>query len=77
MKRGDVANPFAPGPGTQPPCLAGREAPQTWLREELQSMAERGVARKPIIVYAPRGHGKTVLLDSEGMGQEAAHQGVP
>jgi len=26
-------------------------------------MAKGGVARQPIIVYAPRGHGKTVLLD--------------
>ena len=54
-------NPFAPGPGTRPPVLAGRETE----RRRLQSIVEELHARcaGPIhLLQAPRGMGKTVLL---------------
>ncbi len=54
-------NPFAPGPGTSPPVLAGREAE----RRRLQAIVEDLHARcsGPVhLLQAPRGMGKTVLL---------------
>lgn len=57
-----VTNPFAPGAGTPPPELAGRDD----LRETVRIAAERvrrGLAAKSILMVGLRGVGKTVLLD--------------
>lgn len=57
-----VTNPFAPGAGTPPPELAGRDD----LRETVRIAAERvrrGLASKSILMVGLRGVGKTVLLD--------------
>jgi AAA ATPase domain len=57
-----IANPFAPGAGTPPPELAGRE-------ELLQSAyvaierIRRGKPAKSLLMIGLRGVGKTVLLD--------------
>ena len=57
-----VSNPFAPGAGTQPPELAGRDE----LRETIRVASERvrrGLPTKSVLMVGLRGVGKTVLLD--------------
>lgn len=57
-----VRNPFAPGAGTPPPELAGRDE----LRETVRVAVERvrlGLPTKSILMVGLRGVGKTVLLD--------------
>lgn len=57
-----VKNPYAPGAGTRPPELAGRDE----LREVVRIALERVRAGRPtksIIMVGLRGVGKTVLLD--------------
>lgn len=57
-----VSNPFAPGAGTRPPELAGRDE----LRENVRIAIERirlGRPTKSILMVGLRGVGKTVLLD--------------
>ena len=57
-----VTNPFAPGAGTPPPELAGRDQ----LREKVRIAIERvrrGLPNKSILMVGLRGVGKTVLLD--------------
>jgi len=57
-----VTNPFAPGAGTPPPELAGRDE----LRETVRVAIERvrlGLPAKSILMVGLRGVGKTVLLD--------------
>src|SRR5688572_2309362 len=57
-----VTNPYAPGAGTPPPELAGRDE----LREQVRVAIERvrrGLPAKSILMVGLRGVGKTVLLD--------------
>lgn len=57
-----VSNPYAPGAGTPPPELAGRNE----LREAVRIALERARAGRPaksILMVGLRGVGKTVLLD--------------
>src|SRR5690606_4881295 len=57
-----VSNPFAPGAGTPPPELAGRDE----LREMVRVALERvrlGLPTKSMLMVGLRGVGKTVLLD--------------
>jgi Cdc6-like AAA superfamily ATPase len=57
-----VTNPFAPGAGTRPPELAGRDE----LRETVRiatERARRGLPTKSVLMVGLRGVGKTVLLD--------------
>src|SRR5438876_2536305 len=57
-----VKNPYAPGAGTPPPELAGRDE----LRETVRIALERVRAGRPaksILMVGLRGVGKTVLLD--------------
>jgi Cdc6-like AAA superfamily ATPase len=57
-----VTNPFAPGAGTPPPELAGRDE----LRESVRVAIERvrrGYPAKNVLIVGLRGVGKTVLLD--------------
>jgi hypothetical protein len=57
-----VKNPYAPGAGTPPPELAGRDE----LRETIRIALERVRAVRPtksILMVGLRGVGKTVLLD--------------
>ena len=54
--------PFRPGPGRLPPYLAGRDEEQALFRSRL-AVLERGEAPpSEIILYGPRGNGKTALL---------------
>ena len=57
-----IRNPYAPGAGTQPPELAGRDE----LRESVRVALERTRLCRPtksIMMVGLRGVGKTVLLD--------------
>ena len=68
-----VRNPFAPGAGTPPPELAGRDE----LREIVRIALERtrlGRPAKSILMVGLRGVGKTVLLDR--MREDAEAKGI-
>jgi len=57
-----IRNPYAPGAGTPPPELSGRDE----LRERVHIAIERirlGRASKSVLIIGLRGVGKTVLLD--------------
>src|SRR3954464_875934 len=57
-----VKNPYAPGAGSQPPELAGRDE----VREQIRIALERTRAGRPtksVLMVGLRGVGKTVLLD--------------
>lgn len=58
----EVDNPFAPGAGTQPPELAGREAVIEAVEVQL-GRAMKGRAAKSLLILGLRGVGKTVLLN--------------
>jgi hypothetical protein len=63
-------NPFAPGAGTPPPELAGRDR----LREDVAVSLDRiraGRAAQSVILYGLRGVGKTVLLNTMRLAAEA------
>ncbi|MDA1277635.1 MAG: ATP-binding protein [Verrucomicrobia bacterium] len=57
-----VKNPFAPGAGTPPPELAGRDELRETIRIALQR-TRLGRPAKSILMVGLRGVGKTVLLD--------------
>lgn len=65
-----IRNPYAPGAGTQPPELAGRDE----LREKIRIAIERtriGRQAKSQMMIGLRGVGKTVLLDRMRLDAEA------
>ena len=62
--------PFRPGPGGMPPYLAGRETEQSLFRSLLAHLAAGEPPPSEIVLYGPRGNGKTVLLG--WLRQEAA-----
>jgi hypothetical protein len=57
-----VLDPFAPGAGTPPPELAGRDELRATIRVALERV-RRGLPSKSILMVGLRGVGKTVLLD--------------
>lgn len=66
-----IRNPYAPGAGTPPPELAGRDE----LRETVRVAIERvrlGLPTKSLLMVGLRGVGKTVLLDRMRDDAEAA-----
>lgn len=68
-----VSNPYAPGAGTPPPELAGRDE----LREAVRVASERiraGRPAKSVLLVGLRGVGKTVLLDR--MREDAEGAGI-
>ena len=69
-------NPFKPGFGVMPPLLAGREQAQQALRRRLDELldAEEHAQLTPLLLSAPRGLGKTVLL--QWLAQEAQNGGA-
>jgi hypothetical protein len=68
-----VRNPFAPGAGTPPPELAGRDELRETVRIALERI-RRGHPSKSIVMIGLRGVGKTVLLDR--MRDDAEVQGL-
>jgi hypothetical protein len=68
-----IRNPYAPGAGTPPPELAGRDR----IREQVRIAIARmrfGNSAKSVLMVGLRGVGKTVLLDQ--MRLDAEHTGV-
>ena len=66
-----IRNPYAPGAGTPPPELAGRDE----IRETVGVAIERIRIRRPsksVMLVGLRGVGKTVLLDRMMIDAEAA-----
>ena len=57
-----ITNPFAPGAGTPPPELAGRDNQREVVRVAIERV-RRGSPAKSILMVGLRGVGKTVLLD--------------
>ncbi len=57
-----LSNPFAPGAGTPPPELAGRDELREVVRIAIERI-RRGNPAKSVLMVGLRGVGKTVLLD--------------
>ena len=55
-------NPFTPGSGISPPYMAGRKTEQNSLGTVLRR-TKKGSTGQIIVMYGPRGTGKTVLLN--------------
>lgn len=68
-----VTNPFAPGAGTPPPELAGRDQLLETVRVAI-ARTRRGLPTKSVLMVGLRGVGKTVLLDR--MKDDAESAGV-
>lgn len=66
-----IRNPFAPGAGTPPPELAGRDVLRATLRVALER-SRIGRPAKSAMLVGLRGVGKTVLLDRIRMDAEAS-----
>ena len=67
------SGPFRPGTGALPPYLAGREEEQALLREKTEDLLRGDPPGLPVVLYGPRGNGKTALLrwlrrESESLG---------
>lgn len=66
MTRGKVAglfdNPFSPGYGSQPPYLAGRKEERYRIFEQVGATANNEIVSRDVVIYGPRGSGKTSLL---------------
>lgn len=76
-----INNPYAPGAGTPPPELAGRDALRQAVGVALQRM-RIGNPAKSLLMIGLRGVGKTVLLermrlDAEAAGLQTVHMEVP
>jgi len=68
-----ISNPFAPGAGTPPPELAGRDELLEAVRIAIER-ARRGLPAKSVLMVGLRGVGKTVLLDR--MREQAEQRGA-
>lgn len=66
-----VRNPFAPGAGTPPPALTGRDELIENVRVALERV-RRGKPTKSVLMVGLRGVGKTVLLDRMREAAEAS-----
>lgn len=71
MASRSVRGPFRPGTGAIPPYLAGRESQQTLFREFLTDLSNGVPPGTQVILYGPRGNGKTALL--RWLEREATH----
>ena len=55
--------PFVPGQGQIPPYLAGRETEQALIRKLFSWLASRQPPGSDLLIYGPRGNGKTALME--------------
>ena len=62
MCAASAVNPFVPGRGQVPPCLAGRNAEQSKLNALLAYLKVGRGAPRDAVLSGPRGNGKTALL---------------
>ena len=54
--------PFRPGAGRLPPYLAGRAAEQALFRRLVDGLRRGAAPSSEVVLYGPRGNGKTALL---------------
>jgi len=66
-----ILNPYAPGAGSPPPELAGRDALLEQVHVAIERM-RRGLPARSVLMVGLRGVGKTVLLDRMRDGAEQA-----
>lgn len=66
-----ISNPYAPGAGTPPPELAGRDELRETVRVAIERQ-KRGNPSKSVLMVGLRGVGKTVLLDRMRIDAEQA-----
>ena len=59
----DLSDLFTPGAGVVPPYLAGRKKEQAYFQTCVKSLKNRRPISRDLILYGPRGNGKTALLD--------------
>lgn len=76
-----IRNPYAPGAGTPPPELAGREELRRRVNVAIQRV-RRGLPAKSVLMVGLRGVGKTVLLErirleAEGLGFHTVQMEAP
>lgn len=62
-ERTQEINPFLPGAGTRPPFLAGRDEDLAVFSDCLRRLEDESTPAGPMVLFAPRGDGKTVLLE--------------
>ena len=63
MRNQDLKYLFSPGDGAVlPPYLAGRKEEQKFFRDRVEALKMRKPIGQNMIVYGPRGNGKTALL---------------
>lgn len=60
---GGNGNPFRPGAGRMPPLLAGREDEIALAERRLRELAGGVPPSRGLLLYGPRGNGKSVLLE--------------
>ncbi len=79
MNRPDLKHLFTPGTGAVPPYLAGRKQEQEYFRDCVEVLKGRNSVSRDLILYGPRGNGKTALLrylQQETRRQEASNLSV-
>ncbi|MCY4050275.1 MAG: ATP-binding protein [Gammaproteobacteria bacterium] len=57
-----LKNLFQPGTGVEPPYLAGRLEEQAFFNDQVEKLIEKRKIGRDMIVYGPRGNGKTAML---------------
>ena len=62
MELSDLEDPFSPGSGHLPPYLAGREGQQFIFQKSLVKISKGKSPPGTMVLYGPRGMGKTTLL---------------
>ena len=58
----DLTDLFTPGDGGVPPYLAGRKEEQAYFQTCVKSLKNKKPTHRNLILYGPRGNGKTALL---------------
>ncbi len=62
MSTPDLKHLFVPGDGNVPPYLAGRKQEQAYFQDCVEVLKNKKPAPRNLILYGPRGNGKTALL---------------
>lgn len=73
--RQQIESLYCPGSGVLPPVLAGREAESAALDAFRRKLLSGGSIPRDVVIYGPRGNGKTVLVES--FRRACAGNGIP